>query len=214
MFTNQALSILTAAVVTAAISTAHAAIITPTDATSTSYIGSGGRTIDKTIDGSGLSSGGLSGDVLSETHSLVYEDGNDHYWLSARDAGRSGNEVLTFDLGEAFDVDAVHIWQYAIANDTRRQIANADLTFSSDGVNYGDLRQVSFSSVSATTLNSQSRTFSTVSNVTHIKMVVTNSSDYIGLSEIRFGGTAAVPEPASLAMGLLGLALIAGRRRR
>ena len=99
-------------------------IITPTNATSTTWIGSGGRTIATTIDGSGLSSGGSSGNITNETHSS--NDANDaKYWLSDSTAmggaPTSATETLVFMLPEPSTVDTI----IGFTLESARQIAGS-----------------------------------------------------------------------------------------
>lgn len=202
----------------------QAAIITPVSATSSTTIG-GSRTIGYTIDGSDLSAGGASGDILSETHDPLTDSAG--YWLSAKDAGDAPiTEVLTFDLGGTFNVDAVHLWNYDRGGDNpTRAIKTFDISFSTNnGVSYdttvtgatlGDFLGADNPRVNGE-IAVQTKTFAVQSDVTNIKIdniVIQGTNDYIGFAEIRFGETV-IPEPASLAMGLMGLAMIAARRRR
>ncbi len=181
--------------------TANAGIITPTDATSTSTIG-GHRTIDTTIDSSGLSSGGLSGDILAETHTRANptdDPETDNYWLSAKNA-TSLELIFTIPLS---DIDSIHQWMYDNDNlvTNRRGLKTFDISFSRNGgTSY-------FSSIAAATLGdfskaitlgqeaAQTKTFAEQTGVDTIKLSnITNFGEpYFGLSEIRFGGTA-VPE--------------------
>jgi hypothetical protein len=203
---------------------AQAAIITPSAATSTSTIG-GSRTIVEVINGSDLSAGGASGDILSETHDPLSDKAG--YWLSANGAGNAPiTEILTFDLGGTFNVDAVHLWNYDRGGDNpTRAIKTFDISFSTNnGVSYdttvtgatlGDFVGANNPRVNGE-IAVQTKTFAVQSDVTNIKIdniVIQGPNAYIGFAEIRFGATE-IPEPASLASGLLGLTLIAGRRRR
>ena len=106
----------------------------PVSATSTTTIGSP-RTIDATIDGTLLSSGGTSGDILSET---VTYAGSAGHWLSASSAVndnanfRSTTEVLTFTLAEPSTVNAFHLWPY-VRVENIRGLRTCDISFSFDG---------------------------------------------------------------------------------
>lgn len=197
----------------------HAAVITPISGTSTSTIGAP-RTIDAAIDGTLLSSGGLSGDILSET---VSGAGSSGHWLSAISAidddanFRSTTEVLTFDLGGTYNVDAFHLWAY-IRSERGRGLESFDLSFSSDGTNFSNTITLSGWVIgpSSGTDTVQTQTFTAVNNVTHVRMTnltTFNSTNYIGISELRLGGTA-VPEPSLLSLfGLSGLLLLCRKRR-
>ena len=192
------------------------AVISPVSATSTTQINAG-RGITDAIDGTLLSSGGTSGNILTETVSAA---GSDGHWLSAISAVdddanfRSTTEVLTFDLGGTFDVGGVHIWPY-IRPERARGLESFDLSFSSDGTNFSGTINVSGWTIgnSSGTMPVQTQTFGIVSGVTHLRMTnltTFSSTNYIGLSEIRFD---TVPEPSSMLLaGLGGLMLL--RRRR
>lgn len=204
------------------VGSAHGAIITPTAATTNSTVG-GNRGIENVIDGSDLSSNGLSGNILSETHDQNLDSGPG-YWLSANGGGNVGNSTtLTFNLGGTFSVDGVHIWTYHRGGDNpSRAIESFDISFSTDGgSNYGSTinlsdwlssQEAGYATVEGE-IPVQSKSFATVEDVTHIKIdnIVNHGNAYIGLSEIRFN---AVPEPGSLALiGLGGLCLLKRRRR-
>lgn len=206
---------------------AHAAtIITPTGAISTTTVG-GSRTIDAAIDGTGLSGGGLSGDILTETHASA--GGSTGYYLSDAysPAANVANEVLTFDLGNgaAFDVNAIHLWAYNRIDEEGRGIITFDIAFSTDGgsnfsapVLASSLGMSDFSlgvSDSSATSAVQSRAITTQFGVTDIQIsnITNGGSDRIGLAEIRFGA-APVPEPTTAMLsGLAGLMLLLRRRR-
>ncbi len=191
------------------------AVISPVSATSTSEVASS-RGITDAIDGTLLSSGGASGDILSETVSAA---GSDGHWLSDINAidddanFRSTTEVLTFDLGGTFDVSAVHIWPY-IRSERARGLESFDLSFSSNGTDFSATTNVSGWTIGPPSGSApvQTQSFATVSNVTHLRMTnltTFGSTNYIALSEIRFD---TVPEPSAfLLCGIGGLLLL--RRR-
>tara|TARA_B110000879_G_scaffold172437_1_gene223951 strand:+ start:3466 stop:4137 length:672 start_codon:yes stop_codon:yes gene_type:complete len=189
--------------------TANAAvIITPTGVTSTTQLG--GYEIVKSINSSGLSGGGTSGDILSETN-----DNGGTQWLSGTAVA---SEVVTFDLGGTFNVDGVHLWNWVFTNNTSTKwgVDEMDISFSSDGVNFGNTATVSFDPDIALNgpSSAQTRTFSIQSGVTHIQLDSIKSFDMsrVGFGEIRF--SEAVPEPSTTALlGLGGLALILRRRK-
>lgn len=199
----------------------HAAIvITPTGATSTSTIGSP-RTIDAAIDGTLLSSGGTSGDILSETVTFA---GSAGHWLSSINAidddsnFRSTTEVLTFDLGGTFDVDTMYLWPY-IRSERVRGIRTLDISFSTNGgISYDTT--LAAGTFADFTIDDQSgdqpvqtRSFTVQSGVTHIQLsnlTTFGSTNYIGISELRFG---AIPEPSAALLGGLGLLALLRRRR-
>jgi len=181
---------------------AQANIITPVSATSNATLGPA-WTIDKAIDGSFLSGGGASGDILSETHAPDAQTGS-HY-LSANGVVPE----LTFDLGGTFTVDSVHIWNYRHQNGTVNWGASSmDISFSTDGgTTYGSLIDDVGLGTFVTAGNPesvQSVSFTAVSGVTHIKLTDVKhlGGPYTGFGEIRFGAGAAAPAtPGTLIYG-------------
>ncbi len=185
-----------------------AEIITPTAATSTTTIG-GSRTIAYTIDGSDLSAGGSSGDILTETHDQCTDSAG--YWLSGDGAGSDTNEVIEFTLPSASDVNAVHLWTYWRGTDSpTRGIKTVDISFSTDGgstypttitgATLGDFLQGDNTAAQSDNETAvQTKTFATQTGVTHIKLtnIINFGNAYIGMSEIRFGGPDAAPAPGS-----------------
>jgi hypothetical protein len=174
----------------------------------------GGRDLGHTIDSTGLSSNGTSGDILSETHSNN-DSNSDLYWLSGLTGGNVAGEVLTFTLQSASVVDAVHMWGYDRTGDTKRSIQSFDLSFSTNGGGtYANTIALTLAVPSADPIPVQTLNFAQQTGVTHIRITnMTNygDSNYVGLSEIRFS---AVPEPTTTALlGLGGLALILRRRK-
>lgn len=213
--------------VLAAASSASAGVITPllstdvgSSTSSTTTIGSP-RTIDAAVSGLGLSGGGTSGDILSETHDAGQSA---THWLSDSGiitAGVSLSEVLTFDLGGSFDIDTIYIWTYN-RPERARGVRTFDIAFSTDGganfspaVSAASLGMADFDIGATGGISSvQTRTITAQSGVTDIRFTnIANfgASDRLALPEIRFGEV--IPEPGSLAMLGLGGLLIARRRR-
>ena len=201
---------------------ASAAVINPNPATSTSTTTIGGsRTLAAALDGSSLSGGGTSGDILSETHAAA---GSSGHWLSDvlvfDENDVNATEVLTFDLGGTFSVDKIYLWDY-IRPERARGVKTFDIAFSTNGgstygaaVSAASLGMADFTiGASSGTASVQTRTITAQTGVTHIQF--TNIQNFgqsrLAISEIRFG---AVPEPGSLALLGLGGLLIASRRRR
>jgi len=210
MKVNKYTTLLAAAFLAAsvAVPAAAATVITPTNATATTSLRAASP-ISATIDGTGLVS--TSGDISTWTHAVNDPQGN--YWLSGSNAGKNGTEVITFDLGGTYDVDGLYLWQYTLSNSTNRQIVDATLTFSTDGINYSN--SISWKPQQVTTTvayTPENFTFTTVQDVTHVKMLVKNNSDFVGLAEIRFS---AVPEPSAFGLlaGCFALTWVMLRRR-
>jgi hypothetical protein len=228
---TRSLTVLCGMIVAASVfaTTASAAIITPllsTDSgsiTSSTTFQDAGRNIDAAINGAGLTGSLTEANILTVEHTSANaaDGGTNHFLTSSTEA--VADEVLTFDLGGTFDVTDIYIWIYSRPQ-TGRAIKNFDIAFDT-GSGFGT--PVAASTLGITdfpvgvttpTTTAQQRTFNAAqTGVTAVQL--TNIQNYgdarIGLPEIRFGGEETViPEPASLAMGLMGLTLIAGRRRR
>ncbi len=177
-------------------------IIEPSGATATSTIDTT-RTIDKTIDSSGLSGGGASGDILTETHlrTLNGDGTQNHYWISAKDPV---DLELVFDLDGLYAIDSIHQWMHD--NDggaNNRGLKTFDISFSNDG------GATYFSAIEAATLGDFTMAPTTVgkepaqtkaitgpasgANTIKLSNISNFGNDYYGLLEIRFGGTL-IPE--------------------
>jgi hypothetical protein len=179
---------------------ANATIITPTTAT-VAVGGSTNTVITSTIDSSGLSGGGISGDILSETH-----DFGGGQWISGN--GTSPNVEVVFDLDGTFTVDSVHLWNFHWSNGvTHWGTQTLDISFSTDGgSNYSNtVQDLAFTrAVTAVPIPVQTQTFAAVSGVTHIKvsdLVYFDAGPYVGFAEIRFGGAATPTTSGTLIYG-------------
>lgn len=208
------LSFAAAILALSAIATNAAVIITPAGAIS-SLPSLSNRPIGEAINGNGLSSGGASADILTETHSA--NSGNSGLYFVADGTGASplSSLTMTFNLSAPSLVDTVHIWTYSRGGETDRAISSFDISFSTDGgSNYGTaIALTGWAQVPVDDIPVQSMSFASQSAVTHIRINnVVNHGDpsYTGLSEIRFG---AVPEPSAALLGGLGGLLLLRRRR-
>ena len=202
-----------------AASGAHAAFLTPVGATASSEFNGadpGTRAVN-TINGLGLSVNSPAGthdnnpDAETMWHSQVL--------ASPADAA---NEFITFDLGAPYDLTGAYIWNFnqlsGDNNATARGVQGFDLLTSPDNSTFataisgGTLAQAGGS-------NAEPAQFVpfTAAAARYVTIDVNSNFDgpfnnVVGLSEVRFQGTA-VPEPAALGLlGLGGLALL--RRRR
>ena len=207
-----------AVAVTASTASLNAAVITPFSATSTTFHDAP-RTIDSAIDGSGLSGGGTSGDILTETHGSA---SGDNQWLTAVLPDVT-SEVVTFDLGGTFDVDTIYLWAYN-RNESNRGVETFDIAFSTDGgstfgtaVSAMSLGMANFAEGAITGSSSvQTGSITEQTGVTDIQFsnISNFGADRIAIAELRFGGTPTISEPSSVTLiGLAGLELVLHRRR-
>ena len=161
-------------------------VITPTSEVATSQFGDW---ID-TIDGTGLSGGGTSGDILNETHAA---GGGGNFALFPGGPDFTG-ESITFTLVEASRVDRVHLW---LDRSVWGDVTGFDLEFSTNGgITFPTTAAgITFDGAAGDLSVVQTRTFVEQTDVTHIRLsnVVVTGGDtaYAGFNEIRFGGDAA-----------------------
>lgn len=189
-------------------------IITPKAATSTTQYATS-ASIWQAIDGSGLSSWGKMGDILTNSHAAFPGGAPYNAWLSASTAindpvnFKSTTEVLTFQLRQASTVDRIHLWQfYYGAPQVGRELKSFDLRFSTDGgATYGTVIDAAtlgnFAQPGSAPTFSQTKTFTSQAGVTHImisNITVFSSTSYIGLDEIRFGGPGDLNQARSVDM--------------
>ena len=220
-------------------SSLKAAIIAPLLSTDTGSLTSSffssedaARTIDSALNGSGLSATPTDANVLTVTHTSATATDN-HYLGNVANTRTDQsdptiqivNEVLTFDLGGKFDVTDIYLWTYE-RSQASRGLVSFDIAFSTNGgasfstpvaaatVGISDFALWGASSWNVQT--PQQRTFS--SALTGVDVIqfsnIVNGGDTsrLGISEIRFGGTA-VPEPTGALLGGLGALLLLRRRR-
>ncbi|WP_374657338.1 PEPxxWA-CTERM sorting domain-containing protein [Phenylobacterium sp.] len=191
---------------------ASAAVITPVGVTASNTFPFWGiYDASHLIDGSGLS-GGL--------HDATFSN----MWMT--DLGVD-NAVLTFDLGGAFKLSGLSVWNYNFGTEgyasTLDRAAKAfTVSVSTDGVNYvqvlgGNLSRGTGNLLAAETfgLSGLARYVQIGLNGNHQQDPQTYGYAPVGLSEVRFSGSA-VPEPATWAMMIagFGLAGVALRSRR
>jgi hypothetical protein len=195
-------------------STAPAEVISGSGITateSTALDGSTGRCAQKLVGTDGL---------LVVGSGYGYETNASHMWLS-NGSQAINTEWVQFNLGDAYNLDSMKIWNYNEGNAASRGLKDFTVSVSSDGISWTNLT-TTFASLSKAPTNTTTAFGDTYalaqSNVQYVKInVVSNWGDgYVGLSHIEFSGTV-VPEPGTLALlaaGLVGLLAYAWRKRK
>ena len=153
------------------------------------------------IDGSGLS-GGLHDNYFG------------NMWLS----NGSATATLDFDLGGIYTLDQAFVWNYNWDVMLNRGTRTLTILVSINGIDYSTVGDYSLTrgTDAGIPADELALTGSTGRYVRFDLKTNYGDSDYIGLSEVRFDGSAAAPEPASALLVLFGLAggAALGIRRR
>jgi hypothetical protein len=133
-------------------------------------------------------------------------------WLNNAE-GAAG--TLTFDLGSFYTLSSAAIWQYnATCCGLDRGVNGFDIYRSFNNIAFDLVGSFSLSQSPGGLIASQNVAFSTTGR--YIRFVITSNhgdTEYTGLSEVKFDGTTAVPEPATLLLLGTGLAAAGVRRR-
>jgi hypothetical protein len=205
--------------------TSMAAWIMPAAATATSEQGS--ATAARTLNPSDLTAESIAG---------LHTAGATSSWSFAQGNGINNDaEYITFDLGGAFDLTDLHVWQFTrdtVGNDENRGVSQFDVLVSSDNVSFTEvLSNLTLSKAIDTTPdnglpdgNEPVQSFGLAqTGVSYVRLAVDSTFEggagrdwQGGFGEVRFEGAAvaAVPEPSATALlGLGGLALMLRRRR-
>lgn len=174
----------------------QAQVVTPVSATASTFFSPSQNPVNL-INGSGLLG---VGDILSRTHAA--SGSAETMWHSG--GGVVANEWLVFDLGAQFTLTGAHIWQMNQPCCLGRGVKDFGIFVSS---NTTDPREDftfvgGFSLTQGTglsTLGQQSLSFN-AADVRRVMFAISNCwsgqvSDYVGLSEVRFAGSA----PATIA---------------
>ncbi len=196
--------------------------ITPVDAKSTSnFIGATSST--KLIDSSGLSENTIQGlHNNSGSAGDMWHAGNVSDGLAGGPTGFpptvSGQKVL-FDLGKLYDLKDVYVWNHNQAGLTDRGVKDLEIFTSADNSVFTSAGNFQFAQ--ALGGGEKAQNFGLLaSNARYVRFDIISAwsgaaNDYVGLSEVRFGGLTAVPEPTSCALLACGaLTMLAVRKRR
>lgn len=136
------------------------------------------------------------------------------------------NPTVDFDLGGTFTVEKAHIWNWNGSTDVVNWgVMEFSLTYSEDAIfgNGDDTTQAGLILNPASGLLSytgEHYAVASVPDVTNVRFTVVshqpNGNFIVGLSEVRFSGTAggAVPEPSTIILATLGLLSLGMTRRR
>jgi hypothetical protein len=192
-------------------------IISPVAVNASSAFADPSTAAVNTINGSGLSFALNTGDTIPgtyPTHSAV----NNNIWHTAVGVL---TPTITFDLGASYDVTGFHLWNFQQFDTTgvSRGIQTTNILGSSDGISFTTLisNQTFTQATGLSTYTGEDYSLS-AANIRYVRFgVLSNYGDVnvTGLSEVRFLGTVAVPEPSSLAMlALGGLVMLWAVRRK
>jgi len=186
---------------------AQAAIITPTSVTPSSEFAAAVNMIN----GSGLSG-------VGPVETQLHDNNENSMWQTF--AGTSVGETATFVLDQNYDLSNSYIWQYNGLNgfglvEPDREIDAFKLEVSSSlagaFTSLGTFNLSPALDQTAVGFNEPAQVFATVAaNVRRVRLTINSvqggiSDGTAGLSEVRFAGTATVPEPATLALAAVGL---------
>lgn len=142
-------------------------------------------------------------------------DGNyNNMWL---DDNRTlgGDAVLTFDLGQNYQLGGSLVWQSNSDFDYTRNTKDFDILTSLDGINFIKAGSYTLTQSTGGNIPAQTQLFNAEARYVRFDILTNYGSDgFTGLSEVKF--IAAVPEPETYAMLLAGLGLIgfAGKKRQ
>lgn len=188
---------------------ASAAVITPVGVTASNTFPLWGQyKAENLINGSGLAGG---------QHDADYNN----MWMTDLSVDKA---TLTFDLGGLYKLSSIDVWNYNFGKEefasTLDRAAKAfTLSISTDGVTFADVLSGEFSRGTGALLGAE--TFGLSGEARFVQLSLSgNHQQYpeyygyapIGLSEVRFGGSA-VPEPATWAMLIAGFGMVGGAIR-
>lgn len=188
---------------------ASAAVITPVGVTASNTFPLWGEyNAENLIDGSGL---------VGDLHDSNYTN----MWMTDLSVDAA---TLTFDLGGLYKLSSIDVWNYnfgkeEFASTLDRASKAFTLSISTDGVTFTDILSGEFARGTGELLGAETFGLSGAARFVQLSLSG-NHQQYpeyygyspIGLSEVRFGGSA-VPEPATWAMMIAGFGLVGGAIR-
>lgn len=126
------------------------------------------------------------------------------------------NQFVTFNLGGAYNLETIYIWQMNQNTQLGRGVKQFDLLVSSDGTNFTEVASNLQLTQAANSgpINAQAFALNQ-SGVTHVRIGIDSAwsgstNEYVGLDEVKF---TAVPEPSVALLGGLGILGLLRRRR-
>lgn len=204
-------------VLIASCASSYGAVVTGVGATaSTTWPGLSATNL---VNNAGLVGAGPYGENSLHTENTGAAD----QWHSS--GGVVNDQFITFDLDsvgtQAYDLTSIHIWQANQSNNYGRGVKQFDLLYSTNnGASWLTAltdSTLAISSGGANVSNAAQNFSLALAGVTHVKIEIDSSwngttNDYVGLSEVKFSGTA-VPEPSAALLGGLGMLALLRRRR-
>lgn len=174
------------------------AFITPVDAAASSFQEGAGRGPRKLIDGSGWGET-RPGSGAYEHTSNVFSDGNCMWNAGNRDGGPDVHPWLVFDLGRAYRVNGVYIWNYNESGQwTRRGVKDFTVSASDDGKSFTQVGALSLRQADGKDDElGQALAFSAPIRARFFRFDVQSNfgGDVPGLSEVRFSNAGQKPAP-------------------
>lgn len=122
---------------------------------------------------------------------------------------------LIFDLGTPYSVAGTSIWNYGPGCcGNGRSTRDLTVSWSSDGGTYTPLGGFVLNQYSTVPFPADSLALGVTARYIRFDLLSTYGDGYIGLSEVKFYDTAAVPEPGTVWLAAAGIGLIALVQRK
>jgi len=131
-------------------------------------------------------------------------------------------QKVWFDLGQAYDLTDLYVWNHNQEFLTGRGVKDLEIFYSTDNSLFSSAGLYQFAQAGGTPTQSAQNLSLTAASARYVRFDIISdwngaANDYVGLSEVRFGGIAVVPvpEPTSVALLACGaITILALRRRR